>query len=297
MDPLIILFGLGVGILIGMTGVGGGSLMTPLLILVFSTKPVVAIGTDLAYGAITKTLGGWRHFRKGTVDLGLTLWMSAGSWPGAVLGVLAIEYIQDHYGDDFETFMLAALGIALFLVGAALLVRALFLKRLIAQERESVPMTRGTKLTAVPLGFVLGAILGLTSVGSGALIGLALILVFKLTPQRVVGTDVFHAAGLLWVAGITHMLFGNVDYGLMVNILIGSLPGVWIGTNLMSRIPTAGLRIGLAIVLFASAFGILQKAGADYGLGVVIGVPIAMGIVSFLIYRALNRNPEPQTTS
>jgi uncharacterized membrane protein YfcA len=144
---------------------------------------------------------------------------------------------------------------------------------------------------------VLGAILGLTSVGSGALIGLALILVFKLTPQRVVGTDVFHAAGLLWVAGLMHMLFGNIDYGLMVNILIGSLPGVWIGTNLMAHIPTAGLRIGLAIVLFASAFGILQKAGADYGLGVVIGVPIVLGIASFFIYRAVNRNPEPQTTT
>lgn len=297
MDPLIILFGLGVGVLIGMTGVGGGSLMTPLLILVFGTKPVVAIGTDLAYGAITKTLGGWRHLRKGTVDLGLTLWMSAGSWPGAIVGVLVIEFIQDRYGDDFETFMLTSLGVALFLVGGALLVRALFLRRLIAQEREEVPMTRGAKLTAVPLGFLLGAILGLTSVGSGALIGLALILVFKLTPQRVVGTDVFHAAGLLWVAGLMHMLFGNIDYGLMANILVGSLPGVWIGTNLMSYVPTAGLRIGLAIVLFASAFGILQKAGADYGLGVVIGVPILMGIASFFIYRAVNRNPVPQTTT
>ncbi len=296
MDPLIILFGLGVGILIGMTGVGGGSLMTPLLILVFGTKPVVAIGTDLAYGAITKTLGGWRHLRKGTVDLGLTLWMSAGSWPGAICGVLAIEYIQDHYGDSFESFMLTSLGVALFLVGTALLVRALFLKRLISQERDSVQMTRSVKLTTIPLGFVLGAILGLTSVGSGALIGLALILVYKLTPQRVVGTDVFHAAGLLWVAGIMHMLFGNIDYGLMLNILVGSLPGVWLGTNLMSRIPTAGLRIGLAIVLFASAFGILQKAGADYGLGVVIGVPIAMGFGSYFIYRALNRTPDIQTS-
>jgi uncharacterized protein len=297
MDPLIILFGLGVGILIGMTGVGGGSLMTPLLILVFGTKPVVAIGTDLAYGAITKTLGGWRHFRKGTVDMGLTIWMSVGSWPGAILGVLAIEEIQHRWGDDFETFMLASLGVALFLVGTALLVRALFLKKLIDKERDEVVMTRGAKLTAVPLGFVLGAILGLTSVGSGALIGLALILVFKLTPQRVVGTDVFHAAGLLWVAALTHMIFGNIDYGLMLNILIGSLPGVWIGTNLMAKVPTAGLRIGLAIVLFASAFGILQKAGADYGLGVVIGVPILMGFISFLIYRALNRNPDPQTST
>ncbi|HWV85847.1 MAG TPA: sulfite exporter TauE/SafE family protein [Capillimicrobium sp.] len=286
MDPLIILFGLGVGVLIGMTGIGGGSLMTPLLILVFGTKPVVAIGTDLAYGAVTKTLGGWRHLRKGTVDFGLAAWMALGSCPGAILGVLAIEWIERTYGDAFENTMLVSLGIALFLVGGSVLFRALFLQRLIAQERDEVPMTARNKVAATTIGLVLGTILGLTSVGSGALIGLALILVFKLTPQRVVGTDVFHAAGLLWVAALTHLFFGNVDYGLMANILIGSLPGVWLGTNLMAHIPTAGLRIGLGVVLFASAFGILQKAGAGYGLAVTIGVPIALGLTSWVIYRA-----------
>ncbi|HEU4655932.1 MAG TPA: sulfite exporter TauE/SafE family protein [Capillimicrobium sp.] len=296
MDPLIVLFGLGVGILIGMTGVGGGSLMTPLLILVFGTKPVVAIGTDLAYGAITKTLGGWRHLRKGTVDMGISKWLAVGSCPGAVLGVLAIEYIQDHWGAErFENTILVSLGCALFLVGAALLYRALFLQRLIARERETVRLRPKTKAITAGIGFVLGAILGLTSVGSGALIGLVLILVFRLTPQRVVGTDVFHAAVLLWVAALTHLFFGNIDYELMLNILIGSLPGVWLGTNLMTKIPTAGLRIGLAIVLFASAFGILQKAGASYGLSVTIGVPVVLGIVSWLIYRA--RTPQPQTST
>src|SRR3954466_4724962 len=101
MDPLIVLFGLGVGVLIGMTGIGGGSLMTPLLILVFGTKPLVAIGTDLAYGALTKTLGGWRHFRKGTVDMGVALWLCVGSAPGAIVGVITIEAIQKRYGDEF----------------------------------------------------------------------------------------------------------------------------------------------------------------------------------------------------
>jgi uncharacterized membrane protein YfcA len=284
MDPLIVLFGLGVGVLIGMTGIGGGSLMTPLLILVFGTKPLVAIGTDLAYGALTKTLGGWRHFRKGNVDMGVALWLCAGSAPGAVGGVVAIAAIQSHYGDSFQDVLLFALAIALFLVGAAVLLRALFLQGLIAKERHSVPMTTGTKILAVSLGFVLGAILGLTSVGSGALIGLALILVFRLTPQRVVGTDVFQAAILLWVAGLTHLYFGNVDYGLMANILVGSLPGVWLGTHLVSRVPTAGLRITLGVVLFASAFGVMQKAGADYGLGVTIGVPLLIAVASWFIH-------------
>jgi uncharacterized membrane protein YfcA len=295
MDPLIVLFGLGVGILIGMTGIGGGSLMTPLLILVFGTKPVVAIGTDLAYGAITKTLGGWRHLRKGTVDMGISKWLAVGSCPGAVLGVLVIEYVQNRWGAEaFENTMLVSLGCALFLVGGALLYRALFLQRLIARERHTVKLRRKTKAITAGMGFILGAILGLTSVGSGALIGLVLILIFRLTPQRVVGTDVFHAAVLLWVAGLTHLFFGNIDYTLMLNILIGSLPGVWLGTNLMSRVPTAGLRIGLAIVLFASAFGILQKAGAGYGLPVVIGVPLILAFISWLIYRS--RTPQPSTS-
>jgi uncharacterized membrane protein YfcA len=294
-DPLIIGFGLGVGVLIGMTGIGGGSLMTPLLILVFGTQPVVAIGTDLAYGAITKTLGGWRHLRKGTVDLGVALWLSAGSAPGAVLGVVAIELIHNRYGNSFSDFLLVALGIALFVVGSAVLVRALFLQSLIERERETVPMNARSKTLAVLLGLLLGAILGLTSVGSGALIGLALILVFRLTPHRVVGTDVFQAAILLWVAGLTHLAFGNVDLMLMANILIGSLPGVWIGTNLMTKVPTAGLRIALGVVLFASAFGILKKAGADYGLSVVIGAPIVLAIISTVIYRT--RTPRPQAVT
>jgi uncharacterized protein len=297
MDPLIVLFGLGVGILIGMTGIGGGSLMTPLLILVFGIKPVVAIGTDLAYGALTKTLGGWRHLRKGTVDMGVALWLSLGSCPGAIVGVVAIEAIQRHYGDSFSDFLLVALGVALFLVGSAVLVRALFLQGLIERERHSVPLTPRVKIAAVGLGFILGAILGLTSVGSGALIGLALILVFRLTPQRVVGTDVFQAAILLWVAGLTHMIYGNVDFTLMGNILIGSLPGVWIGTNLMSKVPTAGLRITLGVVLFASAFGILQKAGANYGLGVVIGAPIALAVACWLIYRRTPQARAPRVTT
>lgn len=296
MDPLIVLFGLGVGILIGMTGIGGGSLMTPLLILVFGTKPVVAIGTDLAYGAVTKTLGAWRHLRKGNVDLGTALWLGVGSCPGAVLGVLTIEWIESRYGDAFEDTLLISLACALFIVGGAVLFRALFLTRLADREIESFPFTTKTKALAAGIGFVLGILIGLTSVGSGALIGFALILVFRLVPQRVVGTDVFHASVLLWVAALTHLAFGNIDYGLMLNILVGSLPGVWIGTGLMAHVPTIGLRIILGVVLFASAFGMLTKAGANIGLGVIVGVPVAMAVGSWVIYRSrTTRTPQIQT--
>src|SRR5688572_16805432 len=113
MDPLIILFGLGVGILVGITGIGGGSLMTPLLILVFGTQPVVAIGTDLAYGAITKTVGGWRHFKGGNVDLGLCGWMAVGSAPGSLVGVWLIDRLHDRGTEDLDQFLLIALAFAL----------------------------------------------------------------------------------------------------------------------------------------------------------------------------------------
>src|SRR6476661_11280893 len=106
MDPLVIVFGLGVGILIGLTGIGGGSLMTPLLILFAGVQPVVAIGTDLAYGAITKTVGGWRHFRKGTVDLGVSKWLAVGSVPGSLIGVFTVNQLHHRYGNSFDDAML-----------------------------------------------------------------------------------------------------------------------------------------------------------------------------------------------
>lgn len=290
MDPLIVLFGFGVGVLIGLTGIGGGSLMTPMLILVFGTQPVIAIGTDLAYGALTKTLGGWRHLRARSVDLRLSLWLAVGSLPGAVAGVVGIQLLRHAYGDDFEPWLMGALSFALFLAGGAIIVRALFHPSAAERERDSVPMTSRNRATAVAFGATLGVVLGLTSVGSGALVGLVLIVVFRLVPRRVVGTDVFHAAMLLWVAGLTNLAFGNVDYGLMANILVGSLPGVWLGASLLPRVPHHGLRVALGIVLFASAFGILQKAGVDVGLPVIIGVPVALGVVAWIVMRSQSRH-------
>jgi uncharacterized membrane protein YfcA len=293
MDPLIVLFGLGVGILIGLTGIGGGSLMTPLLIIVIGVKPVVAVGTDLAYGAITKTLGGWRHLRKGTVDLQLSKWLAFGSVPGSLVGVALVSRLHDAYGKDFDSALLTALAFALVLVAVAVIVRALFMPRLVERERETLMLDRRGRATAVVTGFVLGLILGLTSVGSGALIGLALILIFRLTPRRVVGTDVFHAAVLLWVAGTAHWISGNVDLGLMANILVGSLPGVWIGTHLITRISPNALRPALGMVLLGSALAIFTKAGVDIPVGVIVGAPLAVGVLAYVLHGLRGKPPVP----
>jgi uncharacterized membrane protein YfcA len=292
MDPMVIAFGLGVGVLIGLTGIGGGSLMTPLLVLFAGISPVVAIGTDLAYGAVTKTLGGWRHWRKGTVDLGLSKWLAVGSVPGALVGVWLLDVLHTAYGKSFEPTLLGAVAVALLVVALTILGRALFMPKLVAREVDAIEQTRRTKLTAVCIGTVLGLILGLTSVGSGALIGLALILVFKLTPHRVVGTDVFHAAILLWAAGVAHVVSGNVDFALMGTILVGSLPGVLIGTRLVTHVPGAVLRPVLGCVLLGSALGVLSKAGVDVPPAALVGVPVAVGIVAWFIQRARPRPPE-----
>jgi hypothetical protein len=142
----------------------------------------------------------------------------------------------------------------------------------------------------VVIGFVLGFVLGLTSVGSGALVGLVLILLYKLKPRRVVGTDVFHAAVLLWTAGMTNLAFGNVDFGLMGTILIGSLPGVWIGTALVPYVPVVSLRYALGIILAAASLGVASKAGADIPPGVLVGVPVVLAIFTWVIHR---RHPTP----
>ena len=286
MDPMVIAFGLGVGVLIGLTGIGGGSLMTPLLVLFAGVPPVVAIGTDLAYGAVTKTLGGWRHWRKGTVDLGVSMWLAVGSVPGALVGVWLLDHLHATYGKSFEPTLLVSIAVALIIVAVTILGRALFMPKLVARERHTVERTTRAKVSAVLIGAVLGLILGVTSVGSGALIGLALILVFQLTPHRVVGTDVFHAAILLWAAGIAHFASGNVDFALMGTILIGSLPGVWLGAHLIDKVSADALRPALGCVLLASALGVLSKAGAGVPPLVLIGVPLAVGLGAYLLQRS-----------
>jgi len=283
LHPEIILFGLGVGVLIGLTGIGGGSLMTPLLIIVLGVQPVVAVGTDLAYGAITKTLGGYRHLRKGTVDLGVSKWLAFGGVPGTLLGVLVVDRLHHTYGKDFDKVLIGCVAAALLIVASVLLVRTLLLGHLAKHERETFRFTTRTGIAAIALGFVLGLILGLTSVGSGALIGVAMILIFRLTPQRVVGSSVFVAALLLWVGGAAHAISGNVDYSLMANILIGSIPGVWIGAHFVDRVPDQALRVTLAAVLLGSALAMVNTAGGHIPVAVIFGAPVAVGVLGYLL--------------
>jgi uncharacterized membrane protein YfcA len=284
-DPAIILFGLGVGVLVGATGMGGGSLMTPLLIIVFGIKPVVAVGTDLAYAAVTKTVGGWRHLRSGTVFPRLAFWIGVGSCPAALVGVWVLEQLHEAFGADFDTFMLLSIAGALLLTGVLILWRALAHSVENDRERGAFRMSTRHKVAAVALGAFVGFVLGITSAGSGTLISIGLILGFRLTPRRVVGTDVAHAAVLLWVAAFAHLLSGNIDFALAGTILIGSLPGVWIGTHLAVKLPERGLRPALGIVLLASGLGLLGKAGIDMPAWVLVGVPIVLVAVTVAVMR------------
>jgi uncharacterized protein len=283
-DFALVAFGLGVGILVGMTGIGGGSLMTPMLILVFGVTPVTAIGTDLAYAAVTKTVGGFKHWKQRTVDITLSSWMALGSVPAAIGGVYVLTLLEDWLGHDFEDAVIALLAGALLLTGLATLVRA-FLKRMHERERDTIPMERRHKVAAVLLGLSVGFVLGVTSAGSGALIAVGLILFFRLSPQRVVGTDVFHAAILLWAAGLAHVTAGNVDFGLAGTILLGSVPGVWLGSHWSVRVDPAVLRATLAVVLIGAGLALLIKAGLDIPVAVIVPFPLA--VIALLVYTML----------
>jgi uncharacterized membrane protein YfcA len=278
-DPTLILFGLLVGGLVGLTGIGGGSIMTPLLILVFGVKPVTAVGTDLAYAAVTKTVGGYKHWRQRTVDLSLSSWMAIGSVPSALAGVYVLNLLESAYRSEFDELLLVILGGALLFTGAATLGRAWFMSEALARERSELRMRRKHKLAAVAIGSFVGFVLGVTSAGSGALIAVGLILVFRLVPTRVVGTDVFHAAILLWAAAAAHVVSGNVDYGLAATLLLGSVPGVWIGSHWSVRLPAALLRTILGVVLTGAGLGLLSKGGADIPDAVLAAVPAIVAIL------------------
>src|SRR5204862_4359138 len=160
--------------------------------------------------------------------------------------------------------------------GAAVLARALFLPKLVERERDDFVLERRHKVSAVLLGVCVGFVLGVTSAGSGSLIAVGLIMLFRLAPRQVVGTDVFHAAILLWAAAIAHVIAGNVDFGLAGTILIGSIPGVWIGSQWSIRTPVPTLRTGLGVILIGASLGLLSKAGAQIPVVVLAGVPLLL---------------------
>lgn len=283
MDPAIVLFGLGIGLLVGMTGMGGGSLMTPLLILIFGTQPTTAIGTDIFYSAITKMFGSWRHLRLGTVNMELVKWLSFGSVPAAVTGVALVSLLEQHVSEDrLNSLVYAVLGGTLLMVGIITLTRALVLRSLI-EERDRFEVEKRHKVAAIAIGATTGFVIGITSAGSGTVIAILLIAVYRLSPKKVVGTDIVHAAILLSAASVAHFFGGNIDFGLAGNILVGSIPGVIVGAALSDKAPQGFIRTALGVVLIASGLVTIQKgdpnvwpiaaAIAAVGLGGILYAP------------------------
>jgi uncharacterized membrane protein YfcA len=247
-----VLTGLLIGTLVGMTGMGGGSLMTPILVIVFGFKPTLAVGTDILHGAIFKTVGAARHRQLGTVHARLSGWMLVGSAPASIGGVALGTHLKDH-----QQLMNYLLGGAL-LFGACGLVAKSFLRKKVIGEDDRFDMAARDRMAAIAIGLVGGFIVGLTSVGSGTFFGLTMLFVFPLRAHKVVGTDILHAAALLYVAGFGHIIAGNVDMHAVGWLLIGSIPGVLIGSHYSVRLPDPVLRFTLANVLALSGLKLVN---------------------------------------
>ena len=267
------LTGLLIGSIVGLTGMGGGSLMTPILVILFGFKPTYAVGTDIVHGAIFKSFGAVRHRRLGTVHARLTLWMFLGSGPLSLLGVWVATQIKHHYGSSAQTIESYAVGAALVAGGIGFLLKS-FISRGVKPSDAPFLLSTRDKVLAVVIGAVFGFVVGLTSVGSGTFFGLVMVLVYPLTMAKIVGTDIFHAAALLWVAGIGHMVAGNVDYHATAWLLTGSIPGVLLSSRFTVKLPDLILRISLGTILVLSGLKLLNVPEAKW---ILLGGLIALG--------------------
>ena len=284
------LAGLLIGLLVGMTGMGGGSLMTPMLVLIFGFKPTVAIGTDILHGAIFKSFGAVRHRQLGTVNLSVTLWMLLGSAPMSIAGVGVATMLEHSYGDSWENAAKKVLGVTLLVCGLAFLVKALLHAR---KPSADFRLTTSDRVRAVAIGLVGGFIVGLTSVGSGTFFGLTMMIFFPLSMAQIVGTDIVHAAALLWVAGFGHIVAGNVDFQAMAWLLLGSIPGVLIGSHFTVRAGDRVLRVALATTLSLSGVKLIDFPGAD--VVVITGASVALVAGVVVVARALKRRAVAST--
>lgn len=282
--------GLLIGALVGMTGMGGGSLMTPILILIFGFKPTLAVGTDILHGAVFKTFGAVRHRKLGTVHARITFWMFLGSAPLSLVGVEVASWLDRRYGSGVESASAKVIGGALVLGGLGFLAKT-FVKRGVQPTDAPFLLGDRDRLICFALGASGGFIVGLTSVGSGTFFGLVMLLVFPLTAAKIVGTDIFHAAALLWVAGVSHLLHGNVDVRAMAWLLLGSIPGVLLASKLTVRVPDGALRIGLGSVLTASGVRLLEMPGYQIAVPVILVVGGVLAIVAEV--RRLHARPLP----
>ena len=288
------LTGLLIGSIVGLTGMGGGSLMTPILVIVFGFKPTYAVGTDIVHGAIFKTFGAIRHRRLGTVHGHLTLWMFLGSGPLSLAGVGVATLIKHHYGDSAQSIESYAVGAALVAGGIGFLAKS-FIKRGVKPDDRPFILTGRDKIIAVIIGAVFGFVVGLTSVGSGTFFGLVMVLVYPLTMPKIVGTDIFHAAALLWVAGIGHLVSGNVDLHATAWLLTGSIPGVLISSRFTVRLPDVVLRIALGTILLLSGIKLLKAPGSSWVLlAGLIALGIGLAAYGLRAWLARPRSVEPQ---
>jgi uncharacterized membrane protein YfcA len=288
-DLLLAISAFGIGIVVGLTGMGGGALMTPVLVLFFDVLPLTAVSSDLVASAVMKPVGSVVHLRRGTVHLGLVKWLCIGSVPAAFSGVVIARSLGG--GDEVQDVIRIALGIALLLAAAGLIVRAYI--RLVEHARirdgRAEPLPQGRPrvqlrpLPVVMIGIVGGIVVGMTSVGSGSLIIIALMTLYpRLTANELVGTDLVQAVPLVASAAVGHILFGDFQLGLTTSLLAGCIPGVWLGAHLSARAPGGLVRRALAFVLLASALKLLNVSTTDTAiilLVVVIFAPVLWMLV------------------
>ncbi|HAF54630.1 MAG TPA: hypothetical protein DCL01_05280 [Thauera sp.] len=250
MDFAYTIAGFAVGAIVGLTGVGGGSLMTPLLVLMFGIHPSVAVGTDLLYAAITKAGGTLAHGLKGTVDWKITRLLATGSLPAAAITLALVGWLAPGGIEGAAHLIQVALGVALVLTAIALIFRKRIQAYAVARSGGRPQDPARTARLTILTGAVLGVLVSISSVGAGALGVTALFFLYPAMPAlRIVGSDIAHAVPLTAVAGIGHWLLGSVDWLLLGSLLIGSLPGIWLGSHISTKVPDRILRPILATML------------------------------------------------
>ena len=255
LDPAVALAGLLVGFTVGMTGMGGGALMTPIMILIFNVAPLAAVSSDLVVSLVMKPIGGGVHLRRGTVNKGLVGWLTLGSVPSAFAGVLLLRALG---GDNVGALLKPLLGVVLLLAALSMLVKAELQRRRARAGIVHAPLVPRPLLTVI-IGAIGGLIVGLTSVGSGSLIIVMLLFAYPaLRASELVGTDLVQAIPLVGAAALGHVLFGAVELGLTVSLLVGALPGVYFGARVSSKAPDHILRPTLFFVLFGSGLKLIN---------------------------------------
>ncbi|UFJ39820.1 sulfite exporter TauE/SafE family protein [Brevibacillus humidisoli] len=255
MDLQLIIIGLFVGFLVGLTGVGGAALLTPILVML-GVQPTIAVGTDLVYNSITKVFGALQHWRQRTVNLRVAMYFAIGSVPSAILAVNCIQWIELVYGGA-DLIIKKVLGFALILIPIAMIVKTIQDRREPHPNRwQQLSISEKKKIT-ITIGAALGFIVGLTSIGSGSLFALALMYFFQMSGKEVVGTDIAHAFVLVTAAGLVHMSYGTVDYPIVFQLLAGSIPGVFMGSILATRVPTFILRFAISTIIFYTGLKLL----------------------------------------